>query len=80
MKVGVGELSHVPPPLGAGHCVGSGAVHPLAPSFAVGWGWKLRREDGEDAGGFLQVIPPMRGWGHPALVVISELGNGKRRG
>lgn len=35
-------------------------------------GWKHGGEDGEGAGGFLQLIPPMPGWGHPALVAASE--------
>lgn len=59
--------------------------HPLAPSSAAGQGWKHRRDDGEDVRGVLQLIPPIPGWGHPALgasewVVASEPGKGIKRG
>lgn len=53
--------------------------HTLAPSSAAGQDWKHRRVDGADAGGFLQLIPPMPEWEHPALVEASEPGKEMRR-
>lgn len=53
--------------------------HTLAPSSAAGQDWKHHRENRGNAGGFLQLIPPMPEWEHSALVESSELGKEMRR-